>query len=133
MTDQDLNNKKVLIREDLNVPINNGAISSDQRILAALPTIKLALEKGAAVMLVSHLGRPTEGHPESKFSLQPVADYLSLALNQKVHLVTDWSDGVLVEKGEVVLLENIRFSRGENANDDALAKKLALLCDVFVM
>ena len=84
MTDQDLKNKKVLIRQDLNVPIKDGVVSSDQRILASLPTIKLALEKGAAVMLMSHLGRPTEGQPESNFSLQPVADYLSQALNQTI-------------------------------------------------
>ncbi len=133
MVDQDLKNKKVLIREDLNVPIKNGVISSDQRILASLPTIKLALEKGAAVILMSHLGRPTEGQPESSFSLQPVADYLSLALNQKVHLVTDWQAGIGVEPGEVVLMENIRFNIGEKANDDGLAKKLAHLCDVYVM
>jgi len=133
MTDQDLKNKKVLIRQDLNVPIKDGVVSSDQRILASLPTIELALEKGAAVMLMSHLGRPTEGQPESIFSLQPVADYLSQALNQKIDLVTDWEQGVGVEPGEVVLIENIRFNVGEKSNDDSLAKKLAQLCDVFVM
>ncbi len=133
MADQDLMNKKVLIRQDLNVPVKNGVVTSDQRILASMPTIKLALEKGAAVMLMSHLGRPTEGQPESSFSLQPVAEYLSLALNQKVHLINDWQSGVGVEKGEVVLLENIRFNVGEKANDDELAKSLAQLCDVFVM
>lgn len=133
MTDLDLENKKVLIRQDLNVPIKNGSITSDQRILASLPTIKTALEKGAAVILMSHLGRPTEGLPESSFSLQPVADYLSLALNQKVHLITDWDDEVPAEKGEVVLLENVRFNVGEKANDDDLAKRMAHLCDVFVM
>lgn len=133
MADLDLENKKVLIREDLNVPIKNGVITSDQRILAAIPTIKLALEKGAAVMLMSHLGRPTEGRPESNFSLQPVAEYLSLALNQKVHLITDWYDDIAVEKGEVILLENVRFNKGEKNNDDELAKRMAQLCDVFVM
>ena len=133
MIDQDLNNKKVLIRQDLNVPMKNGAITSDQRILASLATIKLALEKGAAVILMSHLGRPTEGQPESCFSLQPIADYLSLALNQKVHLINDWSNGVNVEKGEVVLLENVRFNVGEKADDDGLAKRMAQLCDVYVM
>ncbi|MCB1584058.1 MAG: phosphoglycerate kinase [Xanthomonadales bacterium] len=133
MTDLDLDNKKVLIRQDLNVPINNGTITSDQRMKASLPTIKLALEKGAAVILMSHLGRPTEGQPESAFSLQPVADYLSLALNEKVHLIKDWYDEVPVEKGEVVLLENVRFNLGEKANDDKLAKRMANLCDVFVM
>ncbi len=133
MADQDLTNKKVLIRQDLNVPVKNGVITSDQRILASLPTIKMALEKGAAVMLMSHLGRPTEGQPESSFSLRPVADYLSLALNQKVHLVTDWQSGIAAEQGEVVMLENIRFNVGEKSNDDDLAKSLAQLCDVFVM
>ncbi|MCX7554243.1 phosphoglycerate kinase [Marinicella sp. S1101] len=133
MADLDLSQKKVLIRQDLNVPIKNGVVTSDKRILASLPTIKTALEKGAAVILMSHLGRPTEGQPESAFSLQPVADYLSLALNQKVHIINDWSNGVATEPGEVVLLENIRFNVGEKANDDQLAKALASLCDVFVM
>lgn len=133
MADLDLSQKKVLIRQDLNVPIKNGTVTSDKRILASLPTIKMALEKGAAVMVMSHLGRPTEGQPESAFSLQPVADYLSLALNQKVHIINDWHSGVVVEPGEVVLLENIRFNVGEKANDDALAKSLAQLCDVYVM
>ena len=133
MTELDLTGKKVLIRQDLNVPIKEGVISSDQRILASLPTIKLALEKGAAVMIMSHLGRPTEGQPENEFSLQPVADYLSMALNHQVHLDNDWQEGIDIEPGEVVLLENIRFNKGEKANDDALAKKLAALCDVYVM
>lgn len=133
MADLDLSQKKVLIRQDLNVPIKNGVVTSDKRILASIPTIKMALEKGAAVILMSHLGRPTEGQPESAFSLQPVADYLSLALNQKVHIINDWSNGVATEPGEVVLLENIRFNVGEKANDDQLAKNLASLCDVYVM
>ncbi len=133
MADLDLSQKKVLIRQDLNVPIQNGVVTSDKRILASIPTIKLALEKGAAVMLMSHLGRPTEGQPESAFSLQPVADYLSLALNQKVHIINDWKGGIGVEPGEVVLLENIRFNVGEKANDDDLARSLAQLCDVYVM
>lgn len=133
MADLDLSQKKVLIRQDLNVPIKNGTVSSDKRILASLPTIKMALEKGAAVMVMSHLGRPTEGQPESAFSLQPVADYLSLALNQKVHIVSDWQSGIAIEPGEVVLLENIRFNVGEKSNDEALSKKIAQLCDVFVM
>ncbi len=133
MADQDLQDKKVLIRQDLNVPIKNGVVSSDQRILASLPTIKLALKKGAAVMLMSHLGRPTEGQPESDFSLQPVANYLSQALSQPVQLISDWKAGVAVEPGEVVLIENIRFNVGEKANDSTLAKNLAQLCDVFVM
>ena len=133
MADQDLKGKKALIRQDLNVPIKNAVVSGDQRILASLPTIKLALEKGAAVMLVSHLGRPTEGQPETGFSLQPVADYLSKALNQNVRLSSDWQGGVGIVPGEVVLIENIRFNVGEKANDPSLAKKLAQLCDVFVM
>ncbi len=133
MTDQHLDNKKVLIRQDLNVPLKNGVVASDKRIKASLPTIEKALEMGAAVVLMSHLGRPTEGRPESKFSLQPVAEYLTLALNQQVRLIADWHEGLPVEKGEVVLLENIRFNVGEKANDDALAKRLAQLCDVYVM
>lgn len=133
MADQDLKGRKVLIRQDLNVPVKNGVVTSDKRIQASLPTIRLALEKGASVILMSHLGRPTEGQPETAFSLQPVAEYLSLALNQKVHLVTDWHNGVATDPGEVVLLENIRFNTGEKANDDQLAKKLAALCDVYVM
>ncbi len=133
MADQQLTDKKVLIRQDLNVPMKNGTVTSDQRIQASLPTIKMALEKGAAVILMSHLGRPTEGQPESSFSLQPVAEYLSLALNQKVHLINDWSNGVIVEPGEVVLLENVRFNVGEKANDPELAQRYAKLCDVFVM
>jgi len=133
MADQDLKGRKVLIRQDLNVPVKNGVVTSDKRIQASLPTIRLALEKGASVILMSHLGRPTEGQPETAFSLQPVAEYLSLALNQKVHLVTDWHNGVATDPGEVVLLENIRFNTGEKANDEQLAKKLAALCDVYVM
>ncbi len=123
----------MLIRQDLNVPLKNGQVASDNRIKASLPTIEKALEMGAAVILMSHLGRPTEGRPESKFSLRPVAEYLTLALNQQVHLIEDWHEGLPVEKGEVVLLENIRFNVGEKANDDALAKQLAQLCDVYVM
>ena len=133
MADQDLKGRKVLIRQDLNVPVKNGVVTSDKRIQASLPTIRLALEKGASVILMSHLGRPTEGQPETAFSLQPVAEYLSLALNQKVHLVPDWQGGLATEPGEVVLLENIRFNVGEKANDDQLAKQLAALCDVYVM
>lgn len=133
MSDQDLTGKKVLIRQDLNVPIKGGQVTSDKRIVASLPTIKQALAKGAAVMVMSHLGRPTEGQPEAQFSLQPVADYLSQALDQKVELKTDWLDGVSVEPGQVVLLENVRFHVGEKANDEDLAKQMAALCDVFVM
>jgi len=133
MTDLALAEKRVLIREDLNVPVNEGKITSDARLRAALPTLKLALEAGAKVMVMSHLGRPTEGEYNSEFSLQPVADYLSAALNYPVRLVTNYLDGVEVNTGELVIFENIRFSVGEKKNDDALAQKLAALCDVFVM
>lgn len=133
MQDQDLLNKRVLIRQDLNVPLKNGAITSAKRILASLPSIKLALQKGAALMLMSHLGRPTEGACDAEFSLQPVAEYLSQQLGQNVSLKKDWLNGVAVKAGEVVLLENVRFNLGEQANDTHLAKKIASLCDVFVM
>ncbi len=133
MTDIDLSGKRVLIREDLNVPVADGAVTSDARIQAALPTIKAALAANAAVMLVSHLGRPTEGQPEEKFSLRPVADHLSKLLGQDVALVADWIDGINVEPGCAVLLENVRFLVGEKACDEALARKMAALCDVFVM
>lgn len=133
MQDQDLQNKRILIRQDLNVPIKDGKVTSAKRITASLPTIKLALENGAAVMVMSHLGRPTEGQYEEQFSLQPVADYLSEALNQKVLLVKDWLGGVEVKPGQMVLLENVRFNVGEKANDEALSKKIAKLCDIYVM
>ena len=133
MTDVGLSGKRVLIREDLNVPISDGAVSSDARIRAALPTIKAALADNAAVMLMSHLGRPSEGEPEDRFSLQPVADRLSELLDREVPLVRDWIDGVDVEPGKVVLLENVRFLKGEKVCDPDLAKKMAALCDVFVM
>lgn len=133
MTDLALNNQRVLIREDLNVPVKDGKISSDARLRAALPTLKIALEAGAKVMVMSHLGRPTEGEYNEEFSLQPVADYLSAALNVPVRLVKDYLDGVNVNVGELVLFENIRFNVGEKKNDEILSKKLAALCDVFVM
>jgi phosphoglycerate kinase len=133
MTDQDLLSKRVLIREDLNVPIKAGLVASDARIRAALPTIRIGVEAGAKVMLMSHLGRPTEGEFESVYSLAPVAEHLSTLLNQPVRLVPDWLDGVDIEAGEVVLCENVRFNVGEKADDDALAQKMAALCDVFVM
>lgn len=133
MTDLDLSGKRVLIREDLNVPVADGVVTSDARIQAALPTIRAALDANAAVMLVSHLGRPTEGQAEAKFSLQPVADRLAELLDCEVPLISDWIDGVDVEPGKVVLLENVRFLAGEKACDEALAKKMAALCDVFVM
>jgi phosphoglycerate kinase len=133
MTDLALAEKRVLIREDLNVPVKDGKITSDARLRAALPTIKLALESGAKVMVMSHLGRPTEGQPSDEFSLKPVVDYLAAALNYPVRLVTNYLDGVDVGAGELVVFENIRFNIGEKKNDDTLAKKLAALCDVFVM
>ncbi len=133
MADLTLANQRVLIREDLNVPVADGKITSDARLRAALPTLKLALEAGAKVMVMSHLGRPTEGESEEKFSLKPVTDYLSAALNYPVRLVTDYLDGVEVATGELVVFENVRFNIGEKKNDDGLAKKLAALCDVFVM
>ncbi|QOY63301.1 phosphoglycerate kinase [Lysobacter sp. H21R4] len=134
MSDLDLAGKRVLIREDLNVPIDdNGAITSDQRITAALPTLRLALEKGAAVMVMSHRGRPTEGQWSEADSLAPVAARLSQLLGIEVPLVKDWLDGVEVAPGQLVLLENCRMNVGEKADDEALAKRYAALCDVFVM
>lgn len=133
MSDIDLSGKRVFIREDLNVPVADGAVTSDARIRAALPTIRAALDANAAVMLVSHLGRPTEGEPADEFSLQPVADRLGELLGCDVPLKKDWIDGVDVQPGEVVLLENVRFLVGEKKCDPDLAKKMAALCDVFVM
>jgi phosphoglycerate kinase len=129
----DLAGKRVLIREDLNVPVKEGRVTSDARIRAALPTIRLALDKGAAVLLLSHLGRPVEGAPDPQYSLQPVADRLSELLGQAVRLQAEWLGGVDVEPGEVVLCENVRFNKGEKKNDEALARRMASLCDVFVM
>ena len=133
MSELDLAAKRVLIREDLNVPVTDGVITSDVRIRAAVPTIKAALDSGAAVMLMSHLGRPTEGSPEEKFSLAPVAERLAELLDTPVPLIGNWIDGVSIAPGQVVLLENVRFLAGEKACDDVLAKKMAALCDVFVM
>ncbi|WP_374295593.1 phosphoglycerate kinase [Acinetobacter sp.] len=133
MTDLDLNGKRVLIREDLNVPVKDGKITSDARLRAAIPTIKQALAQGAAVMVFSHLGRPVEGEPKPEQSLAPVAAYLSEALGQEVQLFTDYLDGVEVKAGQVVLLENVRFNHGEKKNNPELAQKYAALCDVFVM
>jgi phosphoglycerate kinase len=130
----ELENKRILIREDLNVPLNDhGHITSDARIRAVLPTIQLALKNNAAVMLMSHLGRPKEGEYDAKFSLRAVADDLTKKLGQPVRLVKDWINGVDVKPGEVVLLENVRFLPGENQDDIELAKKMAALCDVYVM
>ena len=133
MQDLDLSGKKVLIRQDLNVPIKNGEVTSDKRIRASLPTIKKALEQGAKVMLMSHLGRPTEGAYADEFSLKPVATCLSQLLETPVRLVRNWLEGVELEAGEVVLCENVRFNVGEKSNDDALSQKMATLCDVYVM
>jgi phosphoglycerate kinase len=133
MSDLDLKGKRVLIREDLNVPVKEGQIKSDARLVAALPTLKLALEKGAAVIVCSHLGRPTEGEFSEENSLAPVAAYLGKALGREVPLVKDYLDGVQVEPGQLVLLENVRFNAGEKKNADELAKKYAALCDIFVM
>jgi len=133
MAEQELANRRLLIRQDLNVPIKDGVITNDARIRASVPTLKLALSKGAAVMVMSHLGRPTEGQPEDKFSLQPVADALSAELGQPVALVKDWIDGCEVNSGQVVLCENVRFLPGEKKCEDALAKKMAALCDIYVM
>lgn len=130
----DLQNKRVLIREDLNVPIDSmGQIADDTRIRRALPTIQTALKEGAAIILLSHWGRPEEGHFDRAFSLAPVATRLSELLEQPVLLQSNWLDGVSVSPGEVVLCENVRFNRGEKNNDAELAKKMAALCDVFVM
>jgi len=133
MTDLDLSGKRVLIRQDLNVPIDNGQITSEQRITASLPTLKLALDKGAAVMVTSHLGRPKEGVWSEAESLAPVALRLAQLLGVEVPLVRDWVDGVDVAPGSIVLLENCRMNVGEGKDDEALAKKYAALCDVFVM
>ncbi|AVJ34357.1 MAG: phosphoglycerate kinase [Stenotrophomonas indicatrix] len=133
MTDLDLSGKRVLIRQDLNVPIENGRITSEQRITASLPTLKRALEQGAAVMVTSHLGRPKEGVWSEADSLAPVAERLSVLLGREVPLVRDWVDGVDVQPGQLVLLENCRMNVGEGKDDEALSKKYAALCDVFVM
>ncbi len=132
MSDLDLQGKRVLIREDLNVPIDDGRITSEQRITAAIPTMKLALEKGAAVMVTSHLGRPKEGTWTQEDSLAPVAKRLSELLGIDVPLVKDWVDGAVdVKPGQLVLLENCRMNVGEGKDDEALSKKYAALCDVY--
>lgn len=134
MTELELAGKRVLIRQDLNVPIKDGKVSSDKRIRASMPTIEHCIKAGAQVMLMSHLGRPTEGEPAAEFSLKPVADYLADALGREVALVTDYLDGVpSMNDGDVVLLENVRFNVGEKKNDEALSAKYASLCDLYVM
>jgi len=133
MADLDLAGKRVLIREDLNVPLKDGKVGDDTRIRASLPTIKAASEAGAKVMLMSHLGRPEEGVYEEKYSLAPVAAHLSGLLGKEVKLVKEWLDGVELSDGDVVLCENVRFNTGEKKNDDELSKKMAAICDVYVM
>tara|TARA_R110002095_G_scaffold213777_1_gene204837 strand:- start:2083 stop:3243 length:1161 start_codon:yes stop_codon:yes gene_type:complete len=132
MTDLDLSGKRVLIREDLNVPVKMGEVSSDARIRAALPTIELALKKGAKVMLMSHLGRPNEGEFDPAFSLAPVAKHLTQLLGRPVPLIQNWVEGINSDS-DLVLLENVRFNHGEKANSDSLAQDMAALCDIFVM
>jgi phosphoglycerate kinase len=134
MTDLDLSGKRVLIRQDLNVPVADGKVTSDQRLTASIPTLKLALEKGAAVMVMSHLGRPKEGVWSPEDSLEPVAKRLGELLGREVPLVRDWlSADFAVKPGELVLLENCRMNVGEGKDDETLSKKYAELCDVFVM
>jgi phosphoglycerate kinase len=133
MTDLNLSGQRVLIREDLNVPIKSGKVSSDARIRAALPTIEAARKAGAKVILMSHLGRPNEGEPNDEFSLGPVAKHLSHLLDCPVRLIKHWQAGITIEIGEVVLLENVRFNSGEKKDDENLAKAYAALCDIFVM
>lgn len=133
MSDLELRGKRVLIREDLNVPIKDGMVSSDARIRAVLPTIAAGLSRGAKIILMSHLGRPKEGEFDSQYSLQPVAEHLADLLDIPVRLVRDWRSGVDVAAGEIVLLENVRFNLGEKKDSEELAKAYAALCDVFVM
>ncbi len=133
MIDLDLSGKRVLIRQDLNVPVKNGQVTSDIRIQASIPTIEKALAAGAAVMVLSHLGRPVEGEYDNASSLKPVADRLSTLLGKPVRLEKDWLNGIDIKPGEVVLCENVRFNIGEEKNSDELGKKMAALCDVFVM
>ena len=133
MVDLDLAGKRVLIREDLNVPVKNGKVASDIRIQASLPTIQHALNAGAAVMLMSHIGRPVEGEYNPEYSLQPIADHLATLLNKPVRLEKDWLEGITISAGEVVLCENVRFNIGEGKDSDELGQKMAALCDIFVM
>ena len=133
MLDQDLEGKRVLIRQDLNVPVHAGQVASDARIRASLPTIESALKAGGRVMLMSHLGRPTEGQFDAQYSLAPVADHLSKLLGLKVRLCVDWLDGIDFSSADVVLCENVRFNVGELANDSELSQRIADNCDIFVM
>jgi phosphoglycerate kinase len=133
MTDLDLRGKRVLIREDLNVPLKDGRVADDTRIRASLPTIEQAAKAGGKVMLMSHLGRPEEGVYDAKYSLAPVAEHLGGLLGRPVRVVKDWLDGVELADGEVVVCENVRFNKGEKKNDDELARRMAALCDIYVM
>ncbi|WP_461520968.1 phosphoglycerate kinase [Porticoccus sp.] len=133
MTDLALTGKRVLIREDLNVPVKDGVVTSDARIRAALPTIELALQAGAKVILMSHLGRPTEGQFEAQYAMQPVADHLGKLLGREVNVVADWKQGVDLENGQLALLENVRFNPGEKKDEETLSRAYAALCDIFVM
>jgi len=133
MVDLDLSGKRVLIRQDLNVPVKDGKVTSDLRIQASVPTIEKALNAGAAVMVMSHLGRPTEGEFDETSSLKPVAEQLSNLLGKPVRLEKEWLEGITIKAGEVVLCENVRFNVGEKKNSDELGKKMAALCDIFVM
>ncbi len=133
MTDLDLNGKRVLIRQDLNVPVKDGKVASDLRIQASVPAVQFALDGGAAVIIMSHLGRPEEGVYDEESSLKPVAERYSELLGQPVRLQKDWLDGIEIQPGEVVLCENVRFNKGEKKNSPELGKKLAALCDIFVM
>jgi phosphoglycerate kinase len=133
MSDQALTGRRVMIRADLNVPVKDGRVTSDARIVATLPTVREALAKGAAVILLSHLGRPTEGQYAAEHSLAPVAAHLEGLLGQPVRLLRDWLDGIEVAPGEVVLCENVRFNKGEKKDNEDLARRMAALCDVFVM
>ena len=133
MTDLDLNNKRVLIRVDFNVPLKNGKITSDKRLLASAPTLKIAADAGAKVIVLSHLGQPEEGTFDPEFSLQPVADWLSKYFGKTIRLESSWLNGVEVAAGEIVLCENVRFNKGEKKDSEELARKMANLCDIFVM
>ena len=133
MDELDLAGKRVMIREDFNVPLEAGRVTSDARLRAALPSINMALDRGAAVILLSHLGRPVEGEYSDEFSLAPVAEHLSGLINRPVKLQKDWLNGVDVKPGEVVLCDNVRFNKGEKSNDEGLARSMASLCDIFVM
>ncbi|HND14952.1 MAG TPA: phosphoglycerate kinase, partial [Pseudomonadales bacterium] len=136
MTELDLRGKRVLIREDLNVPVKDGRVGSDARIVAALPTIRRALDAGARVLVMSHLGRPKAGASDEEnaaFTLVPVATRLGELLGRPVPLLRDWLDGVQIEPGALALAENVRFVKGEKQDDEALARRMAALCDIYVM